>query len=469
MTAARPTPRMQYLTLWDLVLTPVYLLVLSFVARSQCSKRYPAGHPLRPYFINGLYLKFAGTIFIGLVYQYYYGGGDTFNFFRHSQIINSALGKSFSTWFKLISHQPVDSNPDMYAYVSQMYWYEDRASYTVAVIGAVFGLFNGTTYLPIALLFAYFSYTGVWAMYRTFTVIYPKLYRQLAVAFLFIPSTFVWGSALFKDTVCMFGLGWMTYTVFRLFINRDFSVRNIVLLTLSFYLIALTKVYILLAFVPALMLWLLNSYSSKIRITALRWSARVAFAGISIVLFFYFTRVFADEMKRYSLEEIAQTAATTRGWIAYVSETQDGSGYDLGEFEPTFAGMLKKFPQAVVVTLFRPFPWEARKPIVLLSALEALVFVYFTVQAFRRRGFLKTLQLIGSDANLLFFVTFTLIFAFAVGITTYNFGALSRYKIPCLPFYGAFLVVIYYSRQKGQQHSKITPQSNRLKKRVSWA
>jgi len=95
-----------------------------------------------------------------------------------------------------------------------------------------------------------------------------------------------------------------------------------------------------------------------------------------------------------------------------------------------------------VVTLFRPFPWEAKKVIVLLSALEALMFVYFTFKAFQKRGIPKTLSLIFKDPNLLFCLTFSLIFAFAVGISTYNFGALSRYKIPCLPFYAAFLMIV---------------------------
>ena len=32
---------------------------------------------------------------------------------------------------------------------------------------------------------------------------------------------------------------------------------------------------------------------------------------------------------------------------------------------------------------------------------------------------------------------------FSVGFTSYNFGALVRYKIPCLPFYALVLAVIY--------------------------
>ena len=113
------------------------------------------------------------------------------------------------------------------------------------------------------MLFAFFSFTGIWAMYRTFVNIYPKLYKSLALAFLFIPSTFVWGSAIFKDTVCMFGIGWLTYTTFRMFINKDFSKKNIFLLVMSFYLVYSTKLYILMAFMPALSVWLLTTIPVK--------------------------------------------------------------------------------------------------------------------------------------------------------------------------------------------------------------
>jgi hypothetical protein len=102
--------------------------------------------------------------------------------------------------------------------------------------------------------------------------------------------------------------------------------------------------------------------------------------------------------------------------------------------------MLSKFPQAVVVTLYRPFLWEARKVIIALSALEAIIFLFFTLKLiFKKKG--GIFKMLGKDANMMFFLIFSLIFAFAVGITSYNFGSLSRYKIPCLPFFAAFLMV----------------------------
>src|SRR3954463_15264861 len=100
----------QYLTIWDLVLTPIYLLVLILIARRQRDKKYKPGNPLRKYYLPGLYVKLGGAIFIALIYQYYYGGGDTYNFFMHSRIINSSLNDSIGTWFDLILHKTEYSN-----------------------------------------------------------------------------------------------------------------------------------------------------------------------------------------------------------------------------------------------------------------------------------------------------------------------------------------------------------------------
>jgi hypothetical protein len=438
-----PIYTVQYLTIWDLVLTPVYIVILVFIAKRYRDTHYPHGHPLRKYFLQGLLLKFGGAIFVGLVYQYYYGTGDTYEFFSHAKIINSSLDDSPTMWGKIMMRLPATVDPYIYKYSAQLSWYNDPPSYTIAVITAFFGLFNGTSYLPIALLFAFFSYTGIWAMYRTFVSIYPTLHKQLAYAFLFIPSTFVWGSGVFKDTVCMFGLGWMVYTSFRIFFYRDFSFKNLFLLVFSFYLVAVVKIYILMAFLPALALWLLLNYSHKIKIAAIRVLVNLLFVVFSIAGFFFVSNQFAQELNRYSLEDIATTSAVTRGWIQYASG-EEGSAYDLGKFDPTILGMATKLPAAIAVTLYRPFVWEAKKPIVLLSALEALLFLGFTLYVLFKVGLSTAVKKIFSDPTVLFCFVFTIIFAFAVGISSYNFGALSRYKIPCLPFYAALLIIVFY-------------------------
>jgi len=456
----------QYLTIWDLVLTPIYLFILVFIARRHRDRNYPVGHPLRRYYLPGLYVKFFGVVFIALIYQYYYGGGDTFGYFTHSRIINSALDDSLDTWLRLIFRSSPDSNPMIYPYVSQMQFYGDPPGYLVSIIGALLGLLSFTAYIPISLLLAYFSYTGIWAMYRTFVHIYPNLIKPLAFAFLFIPSTFVWGSALFKDTICMFGLGWMTYTTFRIFINKDFSIKNLFLLSFSFYLIAVIKIYILLAFVPGLALWLLMTYSDRIKMISARIFVRFFVIAIVVVGFLFFAARFSRELNTYSLDRITKTMESTRGWIVY-SSGEEGSAYDLGKFEPSFQGIISKFPAAIAVTLFRPFLWEVKKPIMLLSALEGIAFFILTLLAFYKNGFLKTFLIIFRNPNLLFFFAFSIIFAFAVGLSTGNFGTLSRYKIPCMPFFAALLLILYYQKDFVVKKTLTIPCSKKLHAKFS--
>jgi hypothetical protein len=441
----------RFLNIWDLVLTPIFLVLLINLAKRFRNRHYPEGHPLRRYYLPGLYVKFFGAIFIALVYEYYYGGGDTYNFFWHCRVINGSLSDSPSIWFKLIFHTPVVDDPKLYPYVSQMFFYEDKSSHATYAIAAVVGLLTGTNYIPTALIFAFLAYTGIWAMFRSFVGLRPHLHKQLAIAFLFIPSTFVWGSAIFKDTVCMFSLGWITYCTFGIFIRRDFSPRNILLLATSIFLIGLIKIYILMAFMPAIGLWLLMIYSKKIENVLVRWVVNLGFIALLGSVSLFFADRFSKELNEYSLENIAKKAKKTTDYISYISESTAGSTYSLGQFDPTITGMLSKFLPAVNVTLFRPYIWEANKPIIFLSALESVSLLVLSIIVFFRRGLFAVFRVIFTDPTLAFLFIYTLIFAFAVGISTGNFGALSRYKIPCMPFFSALLLILYYDKSAKQK------------------
>lgn len=436
------------LTVWDLVLAPIYLYILVFIAKRYRDKHYKVGDPLRRLYLQGLYVKIFGAIFIGLIYSFYYHEGDTFNYFGHAKIINSA--DSISTWFKLMTGSTADSDPKLYTYIQGMEFYNSLSAMTVCRITAILGLINGTTYMPIALLFAYISYTGIWAMYTTFVKLYPQLTKQLAWAFLFVPSTFVWGSSIFKDTVCMFGLGWLTYCVFRIFVNGDLSWKNLIYTALSLILVSLIKVYILLAFLPALTFWLLMTYVTRIKSTMTRWLVSVLAISTLVGGIFLGLQLFSSKLDEYSLDNLVEKSSTTREWILYQSERMDGAAYDLGTFEPTVLGLMGMFPAAVNVTLYRPYIWETKKPIQLLSALEGLTFMIATIMLLYRRGLKGFTKPIGKDPNLMFFLVFVLVFAFSVGISTGNFGTLSRYKIPCMPFFAALLVIIFYGYKKGK-------------------
>jgi hypothetical protein len=351
---------MDYIGLLDYVLLPFVLIFIYAIAYYIRNKNYAPKHPWRKYFIAGLSVKLFGAVFNGMLHYYYYGGGDTFNFFYHSGVINSALDESVVKWVNLVFHVPEFYNVDYYRYTSQMFWYEDISSYTVGSAGAVLGLFTFNTYLPTAALFAFISYSGAWAMFRTFAKLYPHLTRQIAVATLFIPTTILWGSAIYKDTICMFGLGWLTHGIFRFLVQRDFSLQNILLAVISFLLIATVKIYILIAFLPALGMWILFNYTQTIQTKSVRSAVKLGVLVIVGAGSVFAMTAFSSSLGAYSIENLATKAEETRVWIHYSSETQDGASYSLGDLDPSLQGMLLKFPQAVNVSLFRPFLWEVK-------------------------------------------------------------------------------------------------------------
>lgn len=144
--------------------------------------------------------------------------------------------------------------------------------------------------------------------------------------------------------------------------------------------------------------------------------------------------------RRYAIDKIAQTAATTANDIGFFSGKNAGSGYNLGELDGSFGGMLALFPQAVNVSLFRPYLWEVRNPLMLLSAIESFAVLVITTYMLVRHP-LKFFSALRSS-TVMFCLVFSITFAFAVGASTYNFGTLSRYRIPMVPFYLVALVLI---------------------------
>lgn len=198
------------------------------------------------------------------------------------------------------------------------------------------------------------------------------------------------------------------------------------------------------AFLPAALLWGVGMLSYKIKDTRLILFARYfLYASAIIGLIVVGGKLQTEMFGEYNVESVAYKASATRDYLYRISNEQDGSAYTLGNFDPTLLGMLELAPAGINVTLFRPYPWEARKPIVMLSALEALFFLGFTIAVIFRNNPLRVITRILADETLQFCLIFTIVFAFAVGVSTSNFGSLVRYKIPCLPFYAAFLFIIF--------------------------
>lgn len=425
----------------DLFLTPLYLglfYLLAYMVRPAVTNKYT-----KPYFIPALTLKFVGAVGLGIVYQFYYGGGDTYNFFAGVKVISLAFDESFSTGFKLLlATEDGKNDPQIAPFVGQLIWGPGTAEFTIIRIAGFFGLFCFNTYTVVALAFAALSFSGVWALYITFVKFRPELYRQLAWAVFYVPSLFFWGSGILKDSICIGALGWLFYAFYKGAVQKRSLLQSVLIGVGASMLLSAVKVYILLCFLPPALLWVFNENNARIKSPLMRMLAKPVFFGVGILVAGFALTNLTKGSSEYDLEKIGERSKITSDYLYRVSIEQGGSAYSLGEQDGTIGGMLKLAPKAIGTTLFRPFLWEARNPVMLLSALEAAFFLFFTLRIFYRTGVARTLAIIAQTPMLTLCFVFALGFAASVAISSSNFGTLVRYKIPMMPFYLAGLYML---------------------------
>ena len=437
------------MTTQDLLITPVVLLLVYLLAYA--TRPWFTDPVIRPYFLPGLTVKIIGAIAVGFIYQFYYGGGrpsgDTFNYFANAAIIHEAFGDSFDTGLKLLLANGTHT-PETFPYASRMYWFRSPTEYFVIRVIAVLGMLTFRTYSAIAVLFALVSFSGVWALFRTFYKFFPAIHRKLAIAVLFVPSVVFWGSGILKDSITLGALGWATWAIVRLFFEKKGMPVATLILLLALYTIYAVKIYIVLCFLPAALLWVFLANIQRVRSVVVRGLATPLMLLAVVALSYLAVVEIGKDNSRYAVDKLLQTAEITARYLTYVGEKQGGSVYTLGDdFDFSPAGMLRKFPLAVNVTLFRPYLWEAYNPVMLLSALESLVTLILTVYILLQVGVRKTVGYVVSQPIILFCLLFAVAFSFSVGISTYNFGSLVRYKIPMFPFYLSGLFILQYFAQ----------------------
>ena len=101
------------------------------------------------------------------------------------------------------------------------------------------------------------------------------------------------------------------------------------------------------------------------------------------------------------------------------------------------------------MTFFRPFIWEVRNASTLLGALEGVILTIFAIWLLLKYR-LALFRLIYRNKDILFLLLFSLIFGVVVGISSYNFGALSRYKMPAQMFFVIAMILILDKTNKGE-------------------
>lgn len=427
----------------DFLTVPIYIYIIHRYLTSYIKNK--PGH-YKEYFMKAWYLRLTGSILTALMYDYYYNGGDSICYYHYSLGVNKLLFIEPGMIIDLIFN-PTGFYASRFLYETPLFvehgvFFVDGTTSIVVWMASLCGLFLGRSFLLIGITFTLFAFYGCWKLFSMFYDMYPHLKKQMAIACLFIPSVFFWGTGVMKEPLCIGGLGLMTYNIYGLFFKKGNKIKNLFLALIGGFIVFAIKVYIILAFLPALAVWVFSRYRYTIKSPFLKTISTPIFVVFGAGAGVFVLNTMAQYAERYALEELMRTAKDTQNWLAYSSKEQNGSFYTLGDIEYSTFGLVKIFPKAINVALFRPYIWEIRKPILLAASLEGMATLYLTITLLFKSGFIRFLKLISENPEVQFCLVFSVIFAFAVGFTSFNFGALARYKIPFMPFYYIALFIL---------------------------
>ncbi len=446
-----------YLDFFDLFLVPIYLALVLFLAYRTTKKNIDT-NPIYKYYTAGLFFKILGGFILCFLYIYHYKGGDLLNYFQGAKAISHMLVKNPFVYFSLLAGNRTIENwqyfdANTWYPVEDMYWFKPD-SFAVSRFSAPFLLLSFNSYLAGLILIDYFVYKYTWKFYIMFCEIYPKLWKQIAIAVLFIPSVAFWGSGYLKDTFTFGSALYFTYNFYMIFIKKQKIRSNIIGMIITASIMMTLKPYILVALFPAALMWISYNRIKTIKNQTMRVFGTPFILISGFIISALILSMLGGRLGTYSsMDKIVEKAHATQQDLVR-GEAYGTNSFDIGEFEPTLGGVLRKAPKAIVAGLFRPFLWEAGNVIMIFSCIENTIILLFTIYIFVSVGPIRTFRYIFQEPLLLFSLVFSIVLAFSVGLTSANFGALTRYKIPLIPFYLSALFILYYKLKERKFNSK---------------
>ena len=383
----------------------------------------------------------------------YFGGGDLTSYYGAGIQIAELLSYDFWHYAGRVVEYTLGQSVPIPVHTPFM---GTSSASTVGLVGWTLWVTQLRSLLGVAIVLSMLAFAGQWGIFVVLRRRFPLVNERLVgVCTLFIPSTTYWASGPTKEVFMVAGIGAIVWSLDRV-ARRDIRATTIFMLVIGLMFASLSKPYVLF---PIGITASLHYYFSRqrkggeLRIRPVSLAASVALAiGVVAILGVAFPR--------FAYEQVGEEIATLQ-----YHRGQGGSGYVMGDYtERTFAGQIAFAPIALLFIFFRPTIFEVHNVAMAASAIEIGVFVIIFVRLLFVAGVGRVVAWVLQDKNLLSLVIFVLIFGAAVGLSTTNFGTLSRYRAPMMPFYAMFLAALSARtrRSPGARSPLPTPDLNAI-------
>ena len=383
-------------------------------------------------FLPALAVKILGGGLFVMIYLFLYQGGDTFDYYESITLFSELIRESPGRFWELMSASHGDS------ILPNRFGFTQLSTFFLIKLGTILSLISGNSYWVITFGFGFVSFWGAWALYINLSRLFPENQVLIGILIFFIPSVVVWSSGLLKDSIVMGLFCWICYGLINLLILRRKLLRSVLIILIATLLLSFTRVYPAFALVPALAFLVCHLIWQKLPGRMLK----VVFVIGSLLLGIILLETIFDGM--------TEPLASYHKWQTEKALAQNaGSTYLLNPLEPGWAGVLKTLFGALGTTFLRPFPWEWSSVSIAISGIQSLALVAFCLWVLYTTSLRRIFQNLTQNPLIGFFMIYCLIYGFVIGLFSYNFGTLDRYRIAVWPFFLVAVLLLRRQPEKG--------------------
>lgn len=293
------------------------------------------------------------------------------------------------------------------------WWNDVKANFLIKIM-AIFNFFSFGHYYTNVIFYCFLTMFGPIAIYRVMTDIFPNKKLIVLLSTFLVPSFLYWTSGLHKEGLIFLGIALMTYYFYFGFREARFTLPRILMILFGFSLVLILRNFLVITLIPPIVAW---AASQK-----LKWKPLLVYslvAGLFILCFF---------TAKYLHPKLDFPQATVIKQGEFLRH-KGGSSVAVNRLEPEPISFILNAPQALSLTVIRPYPSDVRHLLSLAAAVEInfLLFIFLIFLLWHKTG-TKNPR----------FILYCLLLSFGIlmmiGYTVNILGAIVRYRSIIFPF-----------------------------------
>lgn len=384
----------------------------------------------KSYFFAALSYKILLGWSLGLLYVYYYDGGDTFVYYHDASLLAATFWQEPQLYLHALTGERF---PDGLIYLMQ-----PRALY-FARLASLVSIFSLDNYWLISLSFSIFCFLASWWLVSRLKLFFQLDNWQVFIPFIIYPSVVFWSSGILKESFST-GLIFLliAFTLQLIYGRQGLNklVLHLLMILIASVLLWQLKYYIAAVLIPLLVLILSTAAFRKIGFTG-----KTTFWMVLSSLLIGILVVFGVAHLHDNLHPQLVLAALVKNHDLTIAASVPGNYILFKGLEANLLSFVGHFPEAVFSGLFRPLPWEGSSLLHLLAGIENSLLLFITATAFlclvnRPQSLMQQPFLWVSCA------VYILTLSSMMALASPNFGSLIRYRVAYAPFWLLLMLIL---------------------------